>query len=92
MRPKIYLQPRSNFDECISEETADHITYNAQNIIAMLAEQFAAEDKIKLDEMDYIYMAQEWFDYDIKPLETQYNLLFTFEQESFMNEVLPRNR
>ena len=92
MRPKIYLHPRYNFDECISEETSDHVTYNAQNIIAMLAEQFAAEDKNKLDEMNYIYMAQEWFDYDIKPLETQYNLLFTFEQESLINETLPRNR
>lgn len=80
MREKIYLQPRKSFDECISEETTDHITYNAQNIIALLANQFAKEDKVKLDEMDYIYMAQEWFDYSIKPLEDRYNLFFTFKQ------------
>jgi len=78
MREKIYLQPRRSFDECISQETADYITYNAQNIIALLANQFADEDEVKLDEIDYLYMAEEWFDYSIKPLEEKYNLLFTF--------------
>jgi len=81
MRQKIYLEPRASFDECISSETSIDISYNAQNIIAMLAAQFASEDKTKLDEIDYVWMAQEWFDYNIEPLSNHYNVNFTFEQE-----------
>lgn len=87
MRRKFYLKPRSNFDECIHEESIDHVTYNVQNIIALLAVEFAEEDSAKLDEMDYIYMAQEWFDYSIKPLESQHNLLFTLERSSHVENL-----
>lgn len=83
MRRKIYLEPRAAFDECISSESDISISYNAQNIIAMLAAHFASEDKVKLDEMDYIWMAQEWFDYNIEPLADNYNVTFTFEQELY---------
>ena len=92
MRRKFYLEPRSNFDECISEETSDHITYNVQNIIALLADEFAKEDSKKLDRMDYIYMAQEWFDYSIKPLESQYNLLFTSERSPHVKNLSRNSR
>lgn len=86
MREKIYLEPRTHFDECISSETELTISYNAQNIIAMLAAQFASEDEVKLDEMDYIWMAQEWFDYNIEPLSHYYNLNFEFEQNLLITE------
>lgn len=81
MREKFYIKPRSDFDECISSETENTISYNAQMIIAMLASKFASEDEVKLDEMDYVWMAQEWFDYRIQPLQTQHNIDFTFKQE-----------
>lgn len=83
MRDKIYLEPRDRFDECISQETEFNISYNAQNIIAMLAAEFASEDRTKLDQMDYIWMAQEWFDYNIEPLANHYNVSFTFKQELY---------
>jgi prenyltransferase beta subunit len=83
MRRKIYLQPRTHFDECISSETDTNISYNAQNIIAMLAAKFASEDEVKLDEMDYVWMAQEWFDYNIEPLQNHYSVDFIFEKELY---------
>ena len=86
MRRKIFLEPRANFDECISSETDIDISYNAQNIIAMLAVEFASGDAVKLDEMDYIWMAQEWFDYNIEPLTHSYNINFEFEQNLLITE------
>ena len=81
MREKFYIKPRSHFDECISSETDVIVSYNAQMIIAMLAAKFASEDEEKLEEMDYIWMAQEWFDYSIQPLQDNHNIDFTFRQE-----------
>ena len=85
MTHKIYLEPRAAFDKCISSESDISISYNAQNIIAMLAAKFASEDEVKLDEMDYIWMAQEWFNYNIEPLADNYNVNFIFYQELYEN-------
>ena len=83
MSSKIYLEPRFNFDTCISQETQDYTSYSTQKILNFLAAEFALEDSSSSPDENHRWMAQEWFDYNIEPLANYYNLSFTSEQESY---------
>jgi hypothetical protein len=82
MKQKIYLEPRSQFDTCISHDLENAVTYNTQKIINMLAAQFASEGDKSCT--DHNWVAQEWFDYNIWPLGLYYNINFT-QEESYEN-------
>jgi len=59
-KAKIYLEPRNKFDICICSESDIDITYNVQEIIAMLKDDFYNKDE-HADEDDAIIEAIEYF-------------------------------
>ena len=76
-REKIYLEPRKDFDHCIISETDEKCTYSVHEMLAMLAEQFALTE-INTEEEDLLFMALEWFEYNIEPLQHHYAIEFDF--------------
>lgn len=74
---KIYLEPRKDFDACIISETDEACTYSVQEILAMLAQQFSSTEK-NMEEEDLLFMALEWFEYNIEPLQHHYAIKFDF--------------
>ena len=79
-KQKIYLEPRSKFDICICSESDTDTTYNVQEIIAMLKDDFYNEAEHK-DEDDAIIEALEYFDYNIQPLSNYYGVCFFYDPE-----------
>ena len=79
-KQKIYLEPRNKFDICICSESDIDITYNVQEIVAMLKDDFYNKDEHK-DEDDAIIEAIEYFDYNIEPLSNYYNIFFYYDPE-----------
>lgn len=74
---KIYLEPRKDFDSCITSETDEFCTYSVQEMLAMLAQQFASTEP-NMEEEDLLFMALEWFEYNIEPLQHHYAIKFDF--------------
>jgi hypothetical protein len=77
-KPKIYLEPRNKFDNCICSESDIDTTYNVQEIIAMLKDDFQKETE---DEDEAIIEAIEYFDYNIEPLSNHYSIYFFYDPE-----------
>ena len=77
MKQKIYLEPRKDFDACIISETDEACTYSVQEMLAMLAQQFSSNEP-NMTEEDLLFMALEWFEYNIEPLQHFYNIEFNF--------------
>lgn len=74
---KIYLEPRKDFDACIISETDEFCTYSVQEMLAILAEQFGSTEP-SMEEEDLLFMALEWFEYNIEPLQHHYAIKFDF--------------
>ena len=74
MKPKIYLEPRDKFDTCIVRESPECVTYSVQKIINMLGNEYKEESSTLGD--DYFFMALEYYEYNIEPLQHLYNIEF----------------
>lgn len=79
-RQKIYLEPRNQFDPCIWSETNNSVTYNVQEILVALVEEYK-QDSPEADEVDLLLEATEWFDSNIEPLTHYYNINFFYHPE-----------
>lgn len=79
-KEKIYLEPRNQFDPCICSETDTAVTYNVQEILVALVEEYK-QDSPEADEIDLLLEATEWFDYNIDPLTNYYNIHFFYHPE-----------
>ena len=74
---KIYLEPRDQFDICIKSETDEKCIYSVHEILSALAEEFALTE-VNMAEEDLLFMALEWFEYNIEPLQHHYAIEFDF--------------
>jgi len=77
--PKIYLEPRKDFDKCIKEEKEDSITYYFHKTLDALSHQLETDDK---EEEELIQEALEWFWQNVEPLTNYYAIDFEYKSEA----------